>query len=172
MNRTVILRKRAAPKVVNLPNGRSFTAKWERVSTKNLPINIRVKIQRTIGPRKNNRMIYLNLAAPAFKKIKSRRKKEIANRLGPVYDIINQSGKGLASNLIKTGFDLGSKAIGSEFGKKIINKGVVNIPDIYIFGVSKIKNKNVQDELSSDIAEMVVDEAQNRAKNKYTSLFD
>ena len=64
-------------------------------------------------------MIYLNLAAPAFKEIKARRKKEIANRLEPVYDRINQSGRGLASNLIKVGFDLSSKAISSEFGKKI-----------------------------------------------------
>ena len=108
MNRTVILRKRAAPKVVNLPNGWSFTTKWERVSRKSFPISIRVKRQRTIGPRKNNRMIYLNLAAPAFRKIKARRKKEQQQQIG----------KGLASNLIKAGFYLGSKAIGSEFGKK------------------------------------------------------
>ena len=93
------------------------------------------------------------------------------DRLGPVYDRINQSGKGIASNLIKAGFDLGSKAIGSEFGKKLINKGIDNIPSIFKFEVSKIKNKNVQDALSSDIPEMVVDEAQNRAKNKYTTLF-
>ena len=119
VNRTVILRKRTAPKVVNLPNGRSFTAKWQKVSRKNLPIIIRVKRQKTNGNRKNNRMIYLNLAAPAFRKIEARRKKEIANRLGLAYDRINQSGKGLASNLIKAGFDLGSKVIGSEFGKKI-----------------------------------------------------
>ena len=161
VNQTVILRKRAAPKIVNLPNGRSFTSKWERISRKNLPINIRVKIQRTIGTRKNNRMIYLNLAAPAFRKIKARRKKRLQQQVG----------KGLASNLIKSGFDLGSKAIGSEFGKKLINKGIDNIPSIFKFEVSKIKNKNVQDALSSDIPEMVVDEAQNRAKNKYTTLF-
>ena len=86
VNRTVILRKRAAPKVLNLPNGRSFTAKWGRVSRKNLLINIRVKRQRTIGPRKNNRMIYLYLDAPAFRKIKARRKKEKVNRLEPVCD--------------------------------------------------------------------------------------
>ena len=108
VNETVILRKRAAPKIVNLPNGRSFTSKWERISRKNLLINIRVKRQRTIVPRKNNRMIYLNLAALAFKKIKARRKQEQQQQIG----------KGLASNLIKAGFDLGSKAIGSEFGKK------------------------------------------------------
>ena len=172
MKQTVILRKRNAPKVINLPNGRSFTSKWERISRKQLPINIKVQRQRKIGPRKNNRMIYLNLAAPGFRKRNRRRKQNILNRLGPVYDRVNQSGKGLGSNLIKAGFDLGSKAIGSEFGKKIINKGIDNIPNIFKFGVSKIKNKNVKKILSSDIADMVVDETQNRAKNKYKTLFD
>ena len=36
----------------------------------------------TIGPRKNNRMIYLNQAAPAFRKIKQRRKMERAQQSG------------------------------------------------------------------------------------------
>ena len=172
MKQTVILRKRNAPKVINLPNGRSFTSKWERISRKQLPINIKVQRQRKIGPRKNNRMIYLNLPAPGFRKIKRKRKQNILNRLRPVYDRVNQSGKGLGSNLIKAGFDLGSKAIGSEFGKKIINKGIDNIPDIFKFGVSKIKIKKVKKILSSDIADMVVDETQNRAKTKYKTLFD
>ena len=103
-------------------------------------------------------MIYLNLAAPGFRKRKRKRKQNILNRLGPVYDRVNQSGKGLGSNLIKAGFDLGSKTIESIFGKKIINRGIDNIPDIFKFGVSKIKNKNVRKILSSDIADMVVDE--------------
>ena len=81
-------------------------------------------------------MIYLNLAAPGFKKIKRKKKRKNfkQTRLGPVYDRVNQSGKGLGSNLIKAGFDLGS-----EFGKKLINKGIHNIPNIFKFGV--VKNK-------------------------------
>ena len=63
------------------------------------------------------------------------------------------------------GFDLGSKALGSESGKKLINKGIANIPSTFKFGVSKIKNKNIKKALSSDIANMVVDEAQNITKN-------
>ena len=43
---------------------------------------------------------------------------------------------------------------------------------MFKFVVSKIKNKNVKKILSSDIADMVVDETQNRAKNKYKTLFD
>ena len=66
---------------------------------------------------------------------------------------------------------MGSKAINSEFGKKLINKGIGNIPNLFRFGTSKTKNKNVQKALQSEIADMVVEEAQNRVKNKYNSLF-
>ena len=58
VNQTIILRKRAVPKVVNLPNSRSFASKWQRIIRRKLPVNKSVTRQRTIGPRKNNRMIY------------------------------------------------------------------------------------------------------------------
>ena len=172
VKQTIILRKRANPKVVNLPNGRSFTSRWERISRKQLPINIKVKRQRKIGPRRNNRMIYLNQAAPASRKIKRRRKNEAIERLMPIYDRVNQSGSGLASNLAKAGLELSSKAISSEIGKKLINRGIDNIPNIFKFGVSKIKTKNVKRAMESDIADMLLEEAVNRSKNKYENLFD
>ena len=90
----------------------------------------------------------------------------------PIYDRVNQSGSGLALNLAKSGLELGSKAIGSEFGKKLINKGIDNIPNLFSFGISKIKNKNVERAMESDISKMEVDEAVNRAKNKYENLFN
>ena len=133
IKQTVILRKRANPKVINLPNGRSFTSRWEIISKKQLPINIKVKRQRAIGPRKNNRMIYLNQAAPALKKIRKKRKNEAIESLMPIYDRINQSGSGLATNLLQKSIELGSKAAGSEFGKRLINKGIDNIPNIFKF---------------------------------------
>ena len=74
VTQTIILIKRAVPKTVNLLKGKSFISKWERISRKKLPINMKVQRQRKIDPRKNNRMIYLNLAAPAFKKIKAKRR--------------------------------------------------------------------------------------------------
>ena len=164
----IILRKRANPEVVNRPNGRSFVSKWERINRKQLPINIKVTRNRTIGPRRNNRMIYLNQAAPAFRKIK--RRQEIINRLNPIQDKVNrQTGSGLGSNLVKTGFDLGSKALSSEFGKKLLNKGINNIPNIFKFSVSKIKNKNAQKALNSEIADLIGNEAQGRARKKYNS---
>ena len=93
------------------------------------------------------------------------------DRLGPVYDRV-QGGRGLASNLTKAGLELGLRAISSEFGKKLINKGIDNILNIFKFGASKIKNKNVRKAMKSEIADMVVQEAQNRAKNKYDTLFE
>ena len=57
----------------------------------------------------------------------------------PICNRVNQSGSGLASNLVKAGLELGSKAIRSQFGKKLINKGIDNMPSLY-FGISKIKN--------------------------------
>ena len=166
----IILRKRANPKQINLPNGRSFVSKWERISRKQLSINIKVTRNRTIGPRRNNRMIYFNLARPALKKIRKKRREAIRNRPNPIYDRVNnQTGSGLGSDLVKAGFDLGSKALGSEFGKKLINKGIDNIPNLFRFGASKIKNKNVKRALELKIADLVVNEAQGEARKKYNS---
>ena len=156
VKRHIILRKRANPKTVNLPNGRSFVSKWERINRKKLPINIRVNKVRTIGPRRNNQQIYFNLTREGFRKIKQKRK------------AARQSGKGLGSNLIKAGFDLGSKALGSDIGKKLINKGIDNIPNIFKFGASKIK-KTINRALNSEIADLVVNEGQGRARKKYNS---
>ena len=67
---------------------------------------------------------------------------------------------------------MGSKAVNSSLGKKLINKGVDNIPNIFKYGVSKIKNKNIKRAMNSDIANMVVDEAQNKINKKISgSLF-
>ena len=160
----IILRKRANPKQITLPNGKSFVSKWERISRKQLPINIKVTRNRTIGPRRNNRMIYFNLGKPALKRIRKKRREGIINRPNPIYNRVNQTGSGLGSDLVKVGFDLGSKALGSEFGKKLINKGIDNIPNLFKFGASKVKNKNVKRSLDSEIANMVVNEAQGRAR--------
>ena len=51
----------------------------ERISRKKLPINIKVTRNKTIGPRRNNRMTYFTLARPALKKIR-KKKKERSNK--------------------------------------------------------------------------------------------
>ena len=117
-------------------------------------------------------MIYLNLAAPGFRKIKRKRKEKILIDLDLfMIEWINQE-KDLVWIQLKLDLILDQKHSALKLEKRIIDKGIDNIPNIFKFGVSKIKNKNVKKVLSSDIADMVVDEAQNRVKNKAKSLFD
>ena len=71
--------------------------------------------------------------------------------------------------MLKAGINLGSKAIGSDIGKKIINKGIDNIPNIFKFGRSKVKKKNIKRALESEIADMIVGEVKNKARKGYNS---
>ena len=65
---------------------------------------------------------------------------------------------------------MGSKAINLVLGKKLIDKGIESLTDIVKFGASKIKNKNIQCALDSDIASYVVEEVQKRAQNQLANL--
>ena len=156
MREKIVSRRRPTPKIVNLPNGTSFVSRYERISRKELPRNIRVTRARKVGLRKDNRQILVNLAAPVFKKRRRKRR---------------QAGRGVGENLAKLGVEIGSKALKSSFGKRLINKGIENIPNIFKFGVSKIKNKNLKRALDSEVADMVVEEAQKKVAYKYDSLF-
>ena len=73
--------------------------------------------------------------------------------------------------MAKIGLMMGSKALNSALGRKITNKRIDNIPNLFKYGVSKIKNKNVKKALNSDIAN-IVDEAQNKVRKATGSLFD
>ena len=52
MRETIILRRRATPRQVTLPNRESFVARYERTSIGNLPRNVTVRQTRRIGLRK------------------------------------------------------------------------------------------------------------------------
>ena len=67
---------------------------------------------------------------------------------------------------------MGSRAINSVLGKKLIDKAIENIPKIFKYGASKMQNKIVQRALNSDTANYIVEEAQNKVKNKAGTLFD
>ena len=85
---------------------------------------------------------------------------------------LRETRKRITENLANLGIRLGSKAINSSFGKKLINKGIDGLPSIFKYGVSKIKYKNVERALDSDIGNPVVDEAQNQVCNTSKGLFD
>ena len=56
-------------------------------------------------------------------------------------------------------------------GKKLIDEGIKQVLNLYRYGTFKIKNKNIQQSLNSDIANYVVEETQNKGKIKLTNLF-
>ena len=97
---------------------------------------------RTIGPRnrrktkKKVRFALTNTPTQdRARRIKKKKKEELRRA---------QTGKGLAGNLANLGISMGSKAINSVLGKEIIDKGIENIPNLFRYGASKIKSKNVQ----------------------------
>lgn len=58
--------------------------------------------------------------------------------------------------------------------KKKINKRIDNIPNIFKFGRSKVKKKNIKRALESEIADMIVGKVKNKARKGYdsTNLLD
>ena len=51
MREKIVLHRRLVPVALNLPNGTSFVSRYERISRKQLPGNIRVSRTATAGPR-------------------------------------------------------------------------------------------------------------------------
>ena len=139
-----------------------------------MPSNIKVKKVGKNGPR-NYGIIPLN-DANLLRNILGRKK---ARFNPPAIALqkneksrLRETRKGIADNLANLGIRLGSKAINSSFGKKLINKGTDSLPSIFKYGLSKIKNKNVERALDSDIGNPVVDEAQNQVCHVSKGLFD
>lgn len=48
----ILLRRCVNPKKINLPDGRTFYARYERVGRRNLPTKVTIKKVRTIEPRR------------------------------------------------------------------------------------------------------------------------
>ena len=51
----ILLWRRVNPKKVSLPDGRTFYAKYESASRKNLPANVTIKKARAIGMRRGRK---------------------------------------------------------------------------------------------------------------------
>ena len=151
-----------------MPDGTSFVAIYERISRKDLPGNIRITKTRTTGPR-NKRKTRTKKKRVRFN-LANTPTQDRATRIRKKYRRM-QSGRGLASIIANLGIKMGSKAINSVLGKKLIDKGIENIPNLVRYGSSKIKNKNVQRALNSDMLNYVVEETQNKAKNRVNDLF-
>ena len=121
MREKIVLRRRSVPVAVNLPNSTSFVSRYERISRKQLPGNISVSRTRTVGyrnKRKTKKKVRFALANTPTQD----RAKEIIYIY--IYIYINlrrtQTGKGPADNSANLGITVGSKAVNSVIGKKLI----------------------------------------------------
>ena len=50
----------------------------------------------------------------------------------------------LKSGALAKGLDIGSKAINSGIGKKLIGEGMKHAPELYKYGKSRVKNKTLK----------------------------
>ena len=55
MREKIVFRRRTSPRIVTLPNSITFTARYERISRKQLLTNIFVTNAKKIGPRNSNK---------------------------------------------------------------------------------------------------------------------
>ena len=137
----VLLRWKVTPRRVTLPNRRSFVARYERVSRKNLPSNVTIRRNQAIGLRRQRK----------------RKTQKGARLLGNVLSL----GKNLlTSETLTKGLNKGSRAINSGIGKKLINEGIKHAPELYKYGKSGMTNKTLKKALESDIANYIAEKAE------------
>ena len=67
------------------------------------------------------------------------------------------------TGLSKRRISIGAKALNSVLGKKLMDEGIKDTPELCKFGTSKIKNKNLKRALESDIANYAVKKAKKKA---------
>ena len=145
----IVLVKRDAPHKVTLPNGRTFYAKFRRVTKeylpgstkiartyKGLPVKVKHKQPTYVAAAKRlpkwlvqadpTQPIQRPRNLPAWLKRKRKRKK--------------QKGKGI----IDVAKSVANSPYLQEVGKKLISKGINSIPSLFRRGTKKIKNKRLR----------------------------
>ena len=126
--------------------------KYERTSRRNLPRNVTIRKNRINGPRQQ----------------RTRKTQQGGSILGNIGKLGAKLG---ASNLLKQGVSAGTKILSSNKGKRLIDEGIKQAPDLYRFGTSKIKSENVRKALESDVANYIVEGTQKKAKKDLNNLF-
>ena len=149
----IIMIKRATPKRVTLPDGRTFLARYRRATRDDLPPNISL-------PR-----IYKERAAP-----KGRRRRRVIpyrerQRAALRRRARAQRGRGLGS-VFKKAYKLGKRALNSRLGKRITRAAVSEIPDLLENLGGRVKNKKLKKILTSDLAKTGADYATGLALEK------
>ena len=136
----IVMIKRQNPKRVDLPNGRTFYAKYKRVDRDALPPNIQIRRR------------YKQRAAPRGR----RKRRRAANQ---------QGGRGFKS-FFKKAVNFGKKAFKNKAVRGITRQLVENAPDAFDLLGKKVKNKKLKKLLNSDIAKTGVNLASGFALDK------
>ena len=123
--------KRATPKRVTLPDGRSFLARYKRTTRDDLPPNI------------NLARAYKQRVAPKGRRRKRRRLAPYRERQRAALARRNQRGRGIGS-VFKKAFTLGKRALNSRLGKKVARAVVAEVPDVLETLGGKVKNKRLK----------------------------
>ena len=126
---------------MTLPSGPSFVARYERVSRKSLPENVTIKKNRTIGPRQ-----------------KRKRKTQKGSWL--VGTALRLGKNLLTSGAVTKGISMGSRAINSDLGKKLIDKSIKHASDLYRYGKERVTNKILKKVLESDVANYIAEKVE------------
>ena len=151
-NRIIMIR-RATPKRVTLPDGRTFLARYRRATRDDLPPNINL-------PR-----VYKQRAAPKDKRRKRRRLAPYRERQRAALRRRAQRGRGIGS-VFKKAYKLGKKAFNSRLGKRVARAVVSEVPDVLEKLSGKVKNKRLKRILTSDLAKTGTDYATGLALEK------
>ena len=129
LRNNILLLRLPAPKQVQLPNGRVFFAKYQRVGRDRQADC--VKIRRTSVRKIGSRRQRIRRTSPRNQR---RRRQEVGRCLD-----------------LSTAIDLGRRAAGSRLSKKMINDAMDYIPTAYKKIKNKIKNKKVKAVLDTGI---------------------
>ena len=145
--------KRARPKRITLPNGRTFLARYRRATRDDLFSNVNL-------PR-----IYKERAAPKGKRrravIPYREKQRAALRRRAQA----QRGRGFKS-VFKKAYKLGKRALNSRIGKRIAKAAISEIPDVLENLGGRVKNQKLKKILTSDLVKTGADYATGLALEK------
>ena len=157
----IVLVKRNAPHKVTLPNGRTFYAKYRRVTKEYLPGS--TKIARTYKGRpvkvkkktKNKSPMYAAVVGrlPAWL-LKANPNQPIARPSGSgsaILNIVNRKRKQKGKGISDVAKSVANSPYLQEVGKKLISKGINSIPSIFRRGTKKIKNKRLRKIAQSEI---------------------
>ena len=131
--------KRDTPKLVRLPNGRTFYGQYKRTKHANLPANIR------------SERVYRQRAAP---KGRRRQPRQAANQQGQEIGYFFKMAKKIEKS-----------KIACNIGKKVLEYS----PDVYENLSGKVKNKKLKEILDLDSAEILVRYGSSYGQNKHFS---